>query len=105
MATKPSTSVSTFQQMMGAIPAPVQRKGGLSSVYTETTNAISESFGAIGELASAARQLSQQASASASMARVEGSLELLKTMNIEDVQGVEAIVLAQSLTAYIKSIR
>lgn len=79
---------------------PAQKKGGIGVVYQETTNAVSEIFGGVGELATAARVLGQNAKAQAAMSRMETSVEILKTLEVE-ASGVEALVAADHLVAYI----
>lgn len=79
---------------------PEVKKGGIGIVYKETTNAIGEVFGTIGELATAGRVLGQNAKAQAAMARIETSQEILKTLGIEST-GVEAMVAADHLVKFI----
>lgn len=79
---------------------PAQKKGGIGIVYKETTNAISEIFGTVGELATAGRVLGQNAKAQAALSRIETSQEILKQLGVES-SGVEAMVAADHLVDYI----
>lgn len=85
-------------------PIAEPKKGGLGMVYSETTGAVGEVFAAIGTLASAGRMLAQNAEGQAAISRVETSHELLKAIGVE-ATGVEALVAANHLVAYIKSVR
>jgi hypothetical protein len=108
MAKQPAgtaVELSPFQTMMGAIPTPAEKKGGLGSLYTESTHSVSELFGAVGNLATAGRMLGQQAVATAAQSRIESSVELLSSLGISNVEGIEALVLSTKITAYIQSIR
>jgi hypothetical protein len=99
MATKSSASTTIT---LPAIAEP--KKGGIGIVYKETTNAVSEIFGTVGELAAAGRILGQNAVAQAAMARIETSQEILKTLGVES-SGVEAMVAADHLVKFIRNSR
>lgn len=83
------------------LPAiPEVKRGGIGIVYKETTNAIAEVFGTVGELATAGRVLGQNAKSQAALSRIETSQEILKTLGIEST-GIEAMVAADHLVKFI----
>lgn len=95
--------MATETKTMG-LPVIAPSKGGISVVYSESTKALGEIFGTLGTLATAGRMLAQGAEEQAALTRIENSRELLKAAGIE-ATGIEALVTANQLVAYIRSVR
>ena len=86
------------------IPSPLQNKStGLSAVWRETTGAIAVTASTLGTLSLAGQHLAKNAEMQAAISRLESSTAALKAIGIE-ASGVEAVVNAQELVAYLRSI-
>jgi hypothetical protein len=81
---------------------PQKKKGGLGFVWGNTTHSIGEVASAIGELATAGRVLASNAKAQAAQSRIESANDICSTMGLE-VNGIEALTMADAITNYICS--
>lgn len=92
------------QDLIAALQSQARPKtSGLGFVWSNTTGAIGNSFGAVNELAIAGRQLAVNAKNQALISRVESSQELLKALGVE-ATGAEALTTAQAITDYLCNI-
>lgn len=77
---------------------------GLGYVWEQSTHAIGESFGAVGVLATAGRQIAEKAREAAVYSRIEGSQELCKLLDIE-ASGIDCLLTSDAIVNYVCSRR
>lgn len=95
----------TTEKSVTSIPQPQKSKtSGLGYVYSSSTAAVGETFRVVGSLAVAGRMLAQNAETQAAVTRIEGAKDLLESIGINDLSGVEGLIASRELVNYIKSI-
>lgn len=78
---------------------------GFGYVWGQSTHAIGETFGAIGELATTGRQLAKKGKAAAVASRIESSQEICGLLNIETDNAMDDLLTAEAIVDYICSKR
>ena len=79
-------------------------ESGLGHVWRNTTHAIGETFGTVGELATATRELAMKGTEAAVYSRIEGSKELCDLLEIE-AKGIDALLVSEAIVNYVTSRR